>query len=144
MDCGRLTRIAGYTLAVGVLALAGGASTASAGKLQTGFLDPAAASRGGVFEINPAGGAMQAVEDAGGSIVRLYLYWRNVADSTPPANPTDPNSYNWNAGHYAVPPQRDTVWVAASYQRDGNKYRYTPGQWKRQHQDNGHGRNNNN
>jgi hypothetical protein len=99
MDCGRLRVIARCALAVGTLVLAFAASTASAAPLQTGFLDPAAASRGGVFEINPPGGAMQAVEDAGGSIVRLYLYWRNVAGSTPPANPTDPNSYNWNAGH---------------------------------------------
>jgi hypothetical protein len=85
-------------LAVVTLVLAFAASTASAAPLQTGFLDPAASSRGGVFEINPPGVAMQAVDDAGGSIVRLYLYWRNVAGMNPPANPTDPGSYNWNAG----------------------------------------------
>jgi hypothetical protein len=84
-------------LAVGTLVLAFAATTASAAPLQTGFLDPAAASRGGQFELNPAD-AMQASQDAGGSIVRLYLYWRNVAGSIAPANPTDPTSYNWNAG----------------------------------------------
>jgi hypothetical protein len=85
------------TLAVGTVVLALAASTASAAPLRTGFLDPAASSRGGDFDLNPAD-AMQASQDAGGSIVRLYLYWRNVAGSDPPANPSDPDSYNWNAG----------------------------------------------
>src|SRR5262245_31876044 len=84
-------------LALGTMLISFTAPTASAAPLQTGFLDPAAASRGGVFEINPPAGAMQAVEDSGSSIVRLYLYWRNVAGSNPPADPTNPNSYNWNA-----------------------------------------------
>jgi cellulase (glycosyl hydrolase family 5) len=97
VDCGQLTRIARCTLAIGVLALAFTATTASAGRLQTGFLDPAAAARGDQFEIIPAGTAMQAVEGAGGSIVRLYLYWRSVAGPIPPEDPTNPSSYNWNA-----------------------------------------------
>jgi hypothetical protein len=99
VDCGRLRRIARCTLAVGVLAFAFTASSASAGQLRTGLLDPAAASRGGQFEIN-ASTAMQTVkQQARGSIVRLYLYWRSVAGPTAPANPANPASYNWDAGN---------------------------------------------
>jgi hypothetical protein len=97
--CGKLTRIARCTIAVGVLALAFTAATASAGPLQTGFLDPGASSRGGDFEI-PAGVAMQRSAEAGSKIVRLYLYWRAVSPQKPAviSNDTDPK-YNWNAHH---------------------------------------------
>ena len=99
MVCGKLTRIARCTIAVGVLALAFTAATASAGPLQTGFLDPGASSRGGDFEI-PAGVAMQRSAEAGSKIVRLYLYWRAVSPQKPAviSNDTDPK-YNWNAHH---------------------------------------------
>lgn len=40
--------------------------------------------------------------------------------------------YNWQAGHYAVPPQADAVWVAPRYDKDTRGYRYTPGQWQKQ------------
>ena len=91
LDCGKLTRIARSALVAGALTLAFGASTASAGPLQTGVLDPAAASRGGKFEIN-ASTAMQAVkQQARGSIVRLYLSWRSVAGPTEPASPANPD-----------------------------------------------------
>jgi hypothetical protein len=99
VDCGKLRRITRCTLAFGVLALAFMASSVSAGQLRTGLLDPAAASRGGQFEIN-ASTAMQTVkQQARGSIVRLYLYWRSVAGPTAPANPANPTSYNWDAGN---------------------------------------------
>ena len=99
MDCGRLTRIARCTLAIGVLALALTASTASAGKLETGFLDPGAISRGGEFRI-PDDVAAGRTADAGGTIIRFYLYWNRVVSSqaTEPANPTNPASYDWNRG----------------------------------------------
>lgn len=56
--------------------------------------------------------------------------------------------YNWQGGHYAVPPQAGVVWVAPRYDHDAHGYRYTPGQWKKQNevqnqnqnQDNDHGR----
>jgi hypothetical protein len=98
VDCGRLRRIARCTLAVGVLALAFAASSASAGTLQTGVLDPAASARGDEFEIGrPL--AMQTVSNAGGRIVRFYVYWRAVAGSAPPDQPANPDdtSYKWNA-----------------------------------------------
>src|SRR6185503_9809707 len=99
LDCGKLTRIARSALVAGALTLAFGASTASAGPLQTGVLDPAAASRGGKFEIN-ASTAMQAVkQQARRSIVRLYLSWRSVAGPIEPASPANPTSYNWGAGN---------------------------------------------
>lgn len=99
MHCGTLTRIARFALAAGTLALALGASTASAGALNTGFLDPSAASRGGSFEMLPSV-SLPAVEDAGGTVVRFYVYWRSIATSTPttPSDPNDP-AYNWNKNH---------------------------------------------
>jgi hypothetical protein len=98
VDCGKLTRIVRCTLAVGLLALAFGASTASAGKLETGFLDPSALSRGGVFEID-AQQSMPAVKSAGGKIVRFYLYWRGVAPTQPVGDPADPtnSAYHWDS-----------------------------------------------
>lgn len=99
MDCGKLRRIARCTLAVGVLALAFGASTASAGALETGFLDPGAISRGGEFRLPDAVAAERTVE-AGGKIIRLYLYWNRVvpSQSSEPNQATNPASYNWNQG----------------------------------------------
>ena len=97
MDCGKLRRIVRCTLAVGVLALAFMASSASAGKLQTVFLDPGAVSRGAPFEIFPAA-SMPAVQGAGARIVRLYLYWANASPTKPDniANPNDSN-YHWDS-----------------------------------------------
>jgi hypothetical protein len=96
VDCGKLGKIARCTLAVGVLVLAFTASSASAGKLQTGFLDPGAVSRGDKFEIMPSQ-SMPAVRGAGASVARFYLYWANTSPSKPEkiANPTDPN-YHWD------------------------------------------------
>jgi len=45
--------------------------------------------------------------------------------------------YNWQAGHYALPPQRGAVWVAPRYERDSHGYRYTAGQWTNQDRGNG-------
>ena len=99
MHCGMLTRIARFAFALGTLALALGVSTASAGALNTGFLDPSAASRGGDFEMLPSV-SLPAVEDAGGTVVRFYVYWRSIATSIPttPSDPNDP-AYNWNKNH---------------------------------------------
>jgi hypothetical protein len=47
--------------------------------LNTGFLDPSAASRGGSFEMLPSV-SLPAVEDAGGTVVRFYVYWRSHTD----------------------------------------------------------------
>ena len=98
MDCGKLRRIVRCAFAVGVLALAFTASSASAGKLQTGFLDPGALSRGAPFEIPPAV-SMPAVQGAGARIVRFYLYWANASPTKPDniANPNDSN-YHWDSG----------------------------------------------
>lgn len=98
MDCGKLTRIARCTLALGLLALALSASTASAGKLETGFLDPSALSRSGKWEIQDEDVSMNAVQGAGGSLVRLYLYWRGASPTKPTniADPTDPE-YHWDS-----------------------------------------------
>ena len=99
MDCGKLTRIARCTLALGVLGLAFTASTASAGGLSTGFLDPGAISRGGDFRLADDVAAHRTL-GAGGSIIRLYLYWNRVVldQAQEPSSPTLPSSYNWNKG----------------------------------------------
>jgi hypothetical protein len=98
VDCGKLTRIARCTLAIGVLVLAFTASTASARGIRTGFLDPSALSTGAPVYSNAA--AITRVQGAGAQVVRFYLYWNRVVDDphTPPSNPSNPNdpAYNWN------------------------------------------------
>jgi len=99
VDCGKLRRIARCTLAIGVLALALTASTASARGIQTGFLDPSALSTGTPVYTN--GQAITHVQASGAQLVRLYLYWNRVVDDThtqpsDPSNPNDPD-YQWNA-----------------------------------------------
>ncbi|HLM94297.1 MAG TPA: cellulase family glycosylhydrolase [Gaiellaceae bacterium] len=98
MDCGKLRRITRCTLAFGVLVLAVGASTASAAKLDTGFLDPSALSRNDEFEIADPNVTMEGVERAGGSMIRLYLYWRGASPTRPTniENPNDP-AYHWDS-----------------------------------------------
>jgi WXXGXW repeat (2 copies) len=44
----------------------------------------------------------------------------------------DSQKYNWQAGRYVTPPQRDVVWVAPRYDKDAHGTRYTPGQWTKQ------------
>jgi hypothetical protein len=86
-------------LLAGTIALAVTASTASAGTLKTGFLDPSnAALSDPAQELSPAA-AMDGVEFAGSKIARFYVYWRAVAGDNPPASPANPNdpSYDWNA-----------------------------------------------
>lgn len=48
--------------------------------------------------------------------------------------------YSWEAGRYTLPPQQGAVWVAPRYEKDTRGQRYTPGQWKKQDQKNGHGK----
>src|SRR5262245_38075691 len=77
------------------------ASTASAGPLTTGFLDPSNAALSDPAQELSSAAAMDGVELAGSKIARFYVYWRSVAGDNPPNNPTDPNdgSYDWNAQH---------------------------------------------
>ena len=98
MDCGKLRRIARCTLAIGVLALALTASTASARGIQTGFLDPSALSTGTPV-YTPAEAASRVANNAGSQIVRLYLYWNRVALDThhAPADQSNPSNYDWNS-----------------------------------------------
>ena len=95
----RLTTTARLTLAaacaVGLLAVP---TVASAKPLVTGFLDPSALSHP-LFDM-PASSTMQTTEDAGGGIVRMYLYWREVVPSQNNApsltNQAKESTYNWN------------------------------------------------
>ena len=98
MDCGKLTRIARCTLAIGVLALGLTASTASARGIQTGFLDPSALSTGTPV-YTPAEAASRVANNAGSQIVRLYLYWNRVALDThhAPADQSNPSNYDGTA-----------------------------------------------
>jgi hypothetical protein len=94
----KLARIA---ILAGTIGLALTASTASAGTLTTGFLDPSnAALSDPQQELSPAA-SMHGVQLAGSKIVRFYIYWRAVAGDTEPVHPADPNdpSYDWNAHH---------------------------------------------
>jgi hypothetical protein len=43
----------------------------------------------------------------------------------------DNQRYNWQAGRYMAPPQRDVVWVAPRYDADPHGNRYTPGKWSK-------------
>lgn len=50
----------------------------------------------------------------------------------------DNQRYNWQGGHYAVPPRANVVWVAPRYEREGHGYRYTAGQWRNEDPGKGH------
>ena len=52
----------------------------------------------------------------------------------------DNQRYSWEAGRYALPPQAGMVWIAPRYDHDSHGYRYSPGQWHKQEQGNGRGR----
>lgn len=85
------------TLTFALVALLGVLSSrASAAPLLTGFLEENALYTG-------AGGdaLMQRVDAAGGSTVRVIVYWRSLAPTRPP-NPTDPAAYNWSEIDSAV------------------------------------------
>jgi hypothetical protein len=47
--------------------------------------------------------------------------------------------YQWVGGHYVQPPEPNVIWVAPRYDHDAHGYRYSPGQWRKQEQGNGHG-----
>lgn len=97
MNIGLRPRFARIVLLAGTIGLALTASTASAGTLKTGFLDPSnAALSDPAQELSPSA-AMDGVEFAGSKIARFYVYWRAVAPDTEPANPANPNSYDWTA-----------------------------------------------
>ena len=95
MSCGRLARFVRVTIVLGTSAFAFMASSASAGRLDTGFLDPSNAALSNPNQELSSTAAMDGVQMAGSKIARFYVYWRAVAGDNPPANPTNPNSYNW-------------------------------------------------
>ena len=80
--------LAGVVLAVPV--------TASARGISTGFLDPGQISHQS-FAVPPSV-AMDKTAEAGGTYVRIYLYWSAVAPTTKPSDQTDPNAYDWAEG----------------------------------------------
>jgi hypothetical protein len=79
-----------------LVALSGLSSGASAAPLHTGFLDENALYTG-------AGGdaLMRRIHAAGGSTVRVIVYWRNLAPTRPP-DPRNPAAYDWSEIDSAV------------------------------------------
>lgn len=96
----RLTTTARIALAAAsaVTLLALPAAAAARG-IATGFLDPAALSHP-EFDMS-ANTAMRTTEEAGGTIVRLYLYWNEVAPKQKDApalwKQAKPSLYTWSA-----------------------------------------------
>ena len=43
--------------------------------------------------------------------------------------------YVWERGHWATPPREHAAWVAPRYEREGQGYRYAPGHWKAEKQE---------
>lgn len=83
--------------AVAAAAWAALVSTAGAAGLVTGFMDPEqSATQNPSLMVDPSV-AYQRVDDGGGNVVRLLLYWNRVASGAPPADPTDPGdpAYDW-------------------------------------------------
>jgi len=100
LSCGLLPRIARIATVAGTIGLALAASSASAGTMTTGFLDPSNAALSNPNQELSSAAAMDGVQMAGSKIARFYVYWRAVdTGDQEPANPTDPDdpSYNWNA-----------------------------------------------
>jgi hypothetical protein len=91
-------RLALATLLAGALLAVPAA--ASARGIATGLLDPGAISHQ-KFKLDPTV-AMQTTANAGGTWVRLYVYWRAVAPKQTNApsltDQRDPTFYNWGAG----------------------------------------------
>jgi hypothetical protein len=79
-------------LAGGLLAVP---ASASAGKLETGVLDPGQISHT-EFKVTPSV-AMQKTAEAGADYARIYLYWRKLPKSNPiPLDQqSDPAKYDW-------------------------------------------------
>jgi hypothetical protein len=44
------------------------------------------------------------------------------------------HKYDWQRGHWAVPPHGRAVWVAPRYEKHEQGYRYMPGQWREEQQ----------
>jgi hypothetical protein len=44
------------------------------------------------------------------------------------------HKYDWQRGHWAVPPHARAVWVAPRYEKHEQGYRYVPGQWQEEQQ----------
>ena len=101
MSFGLQPSFARVALVAVTIGLAFTASTASAGTLKTGFLDPSNAALSDPDQELSSAAAMDGVEFAGSKIARFYVYWRAVAGDNPPDNPANPNdpSYDWNAQH---------------------------------------------
>jgi hypothetical protein len=86
-----------WVFACAAAAWAALASTAGAGGLVTGVMDPEQSATQSPSLMVPPNVAYQRVHDGGGNMVRLLLYWRRVADGAEPENPTDPGdpAYDW-------------------------------------------------
>jgi hypothetical protein len=100
LNIGLRPTFARIALLAGSIGLALTASTASAGTLKTGFLDPSNAALSDPSQELSSTAAINGVQMAGGQIARFYVYWRAVAgNDTPPANPADPDDpvYDWTA-----------------------------------------------
>jgi len=44
------------------------------------------------------------------------------------------HKYDWQRGRWAVPPHARSVWVAPRYEKHEKGYRYMPGQWREEPQ----------
>jgi hypothetical protein len=79
-----------FIIALALIALLGLVSSrASAAPLLTGFLDEDA-----LYTGTDGNTLMQRVTEAGGSTVRIIVYWRTLAP-VKPVDPTDPAAYDW-------------------------------------------------